>query len=230
MLFARAWGIWSRGKKGQKKMKTLRHSRIASWLIIFSMILSVSTGILVGGKASAHTFEGQPALPDSTNPPTAYPALARYALDLTSEAEAGRLEPVAGRDVEIKRAIELLAQQAGKNPVFMAESGPLTAQIADGIAAKIARGEVPETLRGARLFSLNLEALVKHVSNAEEFKARLQAVLSDVEKSDGKVILFVDQLYQYVGSFAMRGASDCVREAMVKGNVRIAGASSRNAY
>src|SRR5262249_20574065 len=211
-------------------MKKLRHSRIASWLIIFSMILSLSTGILVGGRASAHTYEGQPALPDSTQPTTAYPALSRYATDLTSEAEAGRLEKVVGRDAEINRAVEILGQQTGKNPVLMAESGPLTAQIADGIAAKIAQGDVPENLRGARLFSLNIEALSSHVSNADDFKARLQSVLSDGERADGKVILFVDQLHQYVGSFAMRAANDCVRDALVKGNLRILGASSANAY
>src|SRR5215510_13612680 len=107
-------GHLSRGERGQKAMKRLRHSRIASWLIIFSMILSLSTGIMVGGRASAHTNDGQPAPHDSTHPTAAYPALARYAIDLTSEAEAGRLEQFVGRDTEIKRGIELLAQQAGK--------------------------------------------------------------------------------------------------------------------
>src|SRR5437773_1880620 len=213
------------------KMKRLRHSRIASWLTVFTLALSLSTGILVGGRASANTDKSRPA-PDNSSQPTAdlYPALSRYATDLTSEAGTGGIKSVSGRDAEVRRAIEILARQDSRNPVFIADSGPVTVQMAQAMAMKIARGDVPESLRSAHLYSLSLEALAKHVKNTDEFMARLQAVLSDVEKANGKVILFVDQLHQYVGTFAMRAANDCVRAALVNRNLRIVGASSANAY
>src|SRR5207244_9747141 len=135
-------------------------------LTIFSLTLSLSAGILVGGRASAHTDKNESKLANSTQPEAAvYPALSIYATDLTTEAEASRLQSARGRAAEIKRAIEILGQQDRKNPVLIAESGPVTAELSQGITATIATGDVMNSFQGDSLISLTLAAVGRSLIN-----------------------------------------------------------------
>src|SRR6266852_5675271 len=171
------------------KTNRIKRYRVATWLTSLSLMVSLCLGILVTDRASA-----QSAPPNQVT----YPELARYATDLTELARAGRLEPVMGRNAEISRTISILSRDIHQNPVLIGEAGPGVAAIAQGLALRIATGEVPESLSDKRLFSLSLDALAAQAKNSDEFTARLQAVLAEGESADGQIILFVDQLHQFV--------------------------------
>ncbi len=213
-------------------MKRIRPYRVAAWLTFFSLLVSLCTGILVGDRASAQSPQGasQPADNSARPNEATYPTLSRYATDLTRQAREGRLKPVTGREAEISRTVEILSRDAHKNPVLMSEPGPGVAEIAQGLAQRIASGGVPESLRGKRLFSLSLDALAAHAKNSSEFTDRLQAVLTEVENSKGQVILFVDQLHQFIGTFAAPLATDIVKAELEHGQLRIVGATTPGAY
>ena len=193
----------------------------------------MSTGILVGDRASAQSSQGasQPADNSARSSEATYPTLSRYATDLTKQAREGRLESVTGHDAEISRTVEILSSDnAHNNPVLLGEAGLGVAEIAQGLAQRIASGDVPESLRDKRLFSLSLDALAANVKNSGEFTARLQEVFAEVEGAKGQVILFVDQLHQFVGTYANQVATDTVRAALEHGQLRIVGATTPNAY
>ena len=198
-------------KKDNKMIRSKR--RLGAWLTCASLVVSLCTGILVGDRASAQSREntsrlsGQSAQSDKAM----YPALSRYAADLTGLARAGRLEVVINRDAEINRAVQILSRDTHLNPVLIGEAGLGVAQVAQGLAQRMVSGDVPENLRGKRLFSLSLDALVANVKDTSEFASRLNDVLTEAENSKGEVILFVDQLHQYVGSYASKVATDIWR-------------------
>src|SRR5258708_17326537 len=206
--------------------------RLGAWLTCASLVVSLCTGILVGDRASAQSREntsrlsGQSAQSDKAM----YPALSHYAADLTGLARAGRLGVVDNRDGEINRDVKILSRDTHMNPVLIGEAGLGVAQVAQGLAQRMVSGDVPESLRGKRLFSLSLDALVANVKDTGEFAARLNDVLTEAENSNGEVILCVDQLHQYVGSYASKVATDSVRSALDKGQLRIVGAASSQAY
>ncbi|HVS81225.1 MAG TPA: S8 family serine peptidase [Pyrinomonadaceae bacterium] len=213
-------------------MKRIRPSRVAAWLTCFSLVASLSTGILVGDRANAQSSQGASQLADNSarTSEVAYPTLSRYATDLTKQAREGRLESVIGRDAEISRTVGILSRDTHNNAVLIGESGLITTQIAQGLALRIATSDVPESLRDKSLFSLNLDALAFHAKDSSEFTARLQAILAEVERAKGQVILFVDQLHQFVGTFAAPAASDALRAALERRDLRIVGATSPAAY
>ncbi len=167
------------------------------------------------------------------NPEDKYQALRRYAKDLTDLAHRGKLDPVIGRDEEIRRTIQILGRRTKNNPVLIGDPGVGKTAIVEGIARRIASGDVPETLRDRRLVALDLGALIAGSKYRGEFEDRLKAVLKEIQESDGRVILFIDELHTLVGAGAAEGAVDAanlLKPALARGELRCIGATTLNEY
>jgi ATP-dependent Clp protease ATP-binding subunit ClpB len=167
------------------------------------------------------------------NPEGKYQALERYTRDLTEVARKGKLDPVIGRDEEIRRAIQVLSRRTKNNPVLIGEPGVGKTAIVEGIAQRIARGDVPEGLRDKKVLSLDLGALVAGTKYRGEFEDRLKAVLKEIEAAAGRVILFIDELHTLVGAGAAEGAQDAanmLKPALARGELRAIGATTLNEY
>ena len=168
-------------------MNRIKIRRVAACATALSLVASLCAGILVGDRASAQSTQANSRTADQSASAASatYPELSRYATDLTQQASSGLLQPVVGRDAEINRAIEILSRDSHSNPVVIGEAGPGVAEVAHGLAQRIADGDVPESLRDKRLFSLSIDALVDRAKDSNEITARLQAVLAEVD--DAKV-------------------------------------------
>ncbi len=167
------------------------------------------------------------------NPEDKYEALAKYSRDLTEAARAGRLDPVIGRDEEIRRVIQVLSRRTKNNPVLIGEPGVGKTAIAEGLAQRIAAGDVPEGLKDKRVVSLDLGAMVAGSKYRGEFEDRLKAVLREVTESDGRIILFIDELHTLVGAGAAEGAMDAgnmLKPALSRGELRCIGATTLDEY
>ncbi|RDV37091.1 ATP-dependent chaperone ClpB [Bradymonadaceae bacterium TMQ3] len=167
------------------------------------------------------------------NPENKYQALEKYTRDLTAMAESGKLDPVIGRDEEIRRALQVLSRRTKNNPVLIGEPGVGKTAIAEGIAQRITSGDVPESLKNKRVVSLDLGSLIAGAKFRGEFEDRLKAVLQEIDQAAGEIVLFIDELHTLVGAGASEGsmdASNMLKPALARGELRCIGATTISEY
>lgn len=167
------------------------------------------------------------------NPESGYKSLEKYGRDLTEAARQGKLDPVIGRDEEIRRTIEILSRRTKNNPVLIGEPGVGKTAIVEGLARRIIAGDVPESLKNRTLYSLDMGSLVAGAKFRGEFEERLKGVLTEIAKSDGRILLFIDEVHTVVGAGAAEGAMDAsniLKPMLARGDLRCIGATTLNEY
>ncbi|GII64196.1 chaperone protein ClpB [Sphaerisporangium krabiense] len=169
----------------------------------------------------------------SANPEVAYEALEKYGRDLVTDARAGKLDPVIGRDGEIRRVMQILSRKSKNNPVLIGDPGVGKTAIVEGLAQRIARGDVPEGLKDKAVFALDMGALIAGAKYRGEFEERLKAVLSEVKASEGRILLFIDEVHNVVGAGATEGAMDAgnmLKPMLARGELHLIGATTVGEY
>ena len=169
----------------------------------------------------------------SEDPEATFNSLEKYCRDLTELARKEKIDPVIGRDEEIRRVMQVLSRRTKNNPVLIGEPGVGKTAIVEGLARRIVSGDVPDSLRGKKLLSLDLGALVAGAKFRGEFEERLKAVISEVQKAEGSIILFIDELHTLVGAGASEGAMDAsnlLKPALARGELRAIGATTLDEY
>ena len=162
-----------------------------------------------------------------------YDSLSKYAINLNERARSGKLDPVIGRDEEIRRVLQILSRRTKNNPILIGEPGVGKTAIAEGLAHRIVRGDVPENLKSKQIFSLDMGALIAGAKYKGEFEERLKAVVNEVSRSDGQIILFIDEIHTLVGAGKSEGAMDAaniLKPALARGELRAIGATTLDEY
>lgn len=169
----------------------------------------------------------------SQNPEATYEALEKYGRDLVAEVRAGKIDPVIGRDSEIRRVIRILSRKTKNNPVLIGEPGVGKTAIVEGLAQRIVKKDVPEGLKDRTIFALDMSALVAGAKFRGEFEERLQAVLNEIKKSEGRILLFIDELHTIVGAGKTEGAMDAgnmLKPMLARGELHCIGATTLDEY
>ncbi len=208
-------------------------------LMALTMVKSKAKDALDAGKVSAQALnaaindvrKGRTA--DSASAEEGYDALKKYARDLTEAAEQGKIDPIIGRDDEIRRSMQVLSRRTKNNPVLIGEPGVGKTAIAEGLALRIISGDVPESLRNKRLMALDMGALIAGAKYRGEFEERLKAVLKEIEAAAGEIILFIDEMHTLVGAGKADGAMDAanlIKPALARGELHCVGATTLDEY
>jgi ATP-dependent Clp protease ATP-binding subunit ClpB len=223
-------------EEAEREARTLKDEYISTEHLLLALVERPTlkdAGITRDGLLkSLRAVRGNQRVTDQ-NPESKYQALERYGRDLTAAAAAGKLDPVIGRDEEIRRVIQVLSRRTKNNPVLIGEPGVGKTAIAEGLAQRITAGDVPEGLKGRRVVALDLGALVAGTKFRGEFEDRLKAVLKEITSSDGQIILFIDELHTLVGAGAAEGAIDAanlLKPALARGELRAIGATTLDEY
>ena len=168
-----------------------------------------------------------------TNNPAQMENLKRFARNLVEDARNGKLDPVIGRDDEIRRVLQILSRRTKNNPILIGEPGTGKTAIVEGLAHRILRGDVPENLKNKQLFSLDMGSLIAGAKYQGEFEERLKGVINDVTQADGQIILFIDEIHTLVGAGQSQGAMDAaniLKPALARGELRSIGATTLDEY
>ncbi len=226
----------------EKEAKKAGDTFVTVEYLLFALVLSKDTDagkILETAGLKAEKLKlaietmrkGRPA--DSATAESQYDALKKYATDLTARARQGKLDPVIGRDEEIRRTIQVLARRTKNNPVLIGEPGVGKTAIIEGLAHRIVKGDVPEALKDIRLMALDMGALIAGAKYRGEFEERLKAVLSEITHAEGEIVLFIDELHTLVGAGKAEGAMDAsnmLKPALARGELHCVGATTLDEY
>jgi len=229
-------------ERAMKQAQNLKDEYISTEHLLLAMVetkdtqagkLLIEQGVTVDAVLKVlKEIRGTQRVTDQT-PEEKYQALQRYGRDLNELARKGKLDPVIGRDEEIRRVLQVLSRRTKNNPVLIGEPGVGKTAIAEGIAHRIVQGDVPETLKTKRIVALDMGSLVAGTSFRGQFEERLKALLKEVEESNGEIILFIDELHTLVGAGAAQGSVDAanmLKPALAKGDLRAIGATTIDEY